>query len=125
VDYEILLRQRYAWRFLAVAAAHQWRIRYVLETHVHNDYLSGALEVRQATGAEIGAPAKGEYAFPYVKLAEGDEIRLGALCIVAMETPGHTWEHTSYEVHEDNMQNPVAMLTGSCLNPLAPQQSRP
>jgi glyoxylase-like metal-dependent hydrolase (beta-lactamase superfamily II)/rhodanese-related sulfurtransferase len=107
--------QRDAWRFLAVAAAHQWRIRYVLETHVHNDYLSGALEVRQATGAEIGAPAKGGYAFPYVKLAEGDEIRLGALRIVAMETPGHTWEHTSYEVHEDNMQNPVAVLTGGSL----------
>jgi hydroxyacylglutathione hydrolase len=107
--------QRDAWRFLAVAAAKQWRIRYVLETHVHNDYLSGALEVRQATGAEIGAPAKGGYAFPYVKLAEGDEIRLGALRIVAMETPGHTWEHTSYGVHEDNVQNPVAVLTGGSL----------
>ena len=47
--------QRDAWRFLEVAEARGWRVRYVLETHVHNDYLSGAMETRAATGAEIAA----------------------------------------------------------------------
>ena len=49
--------QRDAWRFLEVAERRGWRVRHVLETHVHNDYLSGALETRAATGAEIVAPA--------------------------------------------------------------------
>src|SRR5437667_10367033 len=55
--------QRDAWRFVAAAGERGWRIRYVLETHVHNDYLSGALETRAATGAEIAAPARGGYEF--------------------------------------------------------------
>lgn len=107
--------QRDVWRFLAVAEAKKWRIRYVLETHVHNDYLSGALEVRRATGAEIGAPAKGGYAFPHVKLAEGDAIQVGALRLIALETPGHTWEHTAYAVHEDTAPDPAVVLTGGSL----------
>ena len=48
--------QRDAWRFLAAANARKLRVRYVLESHVHNDYVSGALEVRAATKAEIAAP---------------------------------------------------------------------
>lgn len=103
------------WRFLAVAERRQWRIRYVLETHVHNDYVSGALEVRRATGAEIGAPAKGGDAFPYWPLAEGAEIRMGALRLVALETPGHTWEHIAYAVYEDTVPAPLAVLTGGSL----------
>jgi rhodanese-related sulfurtransferase/glyoxylase-like metal-dependent hydrolase (beta-lactamase superfamily II) len=105
-------------RITSASQAHKrgiWRIRYVLETHVHNDYLSGALEVHRATGAEIGVPAQGGYAFPHVKLAEGDTIRLGALHIVALEIPGHTWEHTFYVVHEDNVQDPVVVFTGGSL----------
>ena len=99
----------------AVAEAKQWRIRYVLETHVHNDYLSGALEVRRATGAEIGAPARGGYAFPHVTLADGDTIQVGALRCIALETPGHTWEHTAYAVHEDTAPDPAVVLTGGSL----------
>ncbi|MEK7848095.1 MAG: MBL fold metallo-hydrolase, partial [Chloroflexota bacterium] len=57
--------QRDAWRFLPVAEARKMAVRYVLETHVHNDYISGALEVRAATGAEIAAPARGGYQFPH------------------------------------------------------------
>ena len=63
--------QRDAWRFLEVAATRGWRVRHVLETHVHNDYLSGALETRAATGAEIVAPARGRYEFEHVPADEG------------------------------------------------------
>ena len=66
--------QRDAWRFLAEADARRLRVRYVLETHVHNDYLSGALEIRAAAGAEIAAPARGRYAFPHRAMAEGQEL---------------------------------------------------
>jgi len=107
--------QRDAWRFLAVAQERKLRVRYVLETHVHNDYISGALETRSATGAEIAAPAKGGYEFPHRPMAEGDEVLIGALRIVAIETPGHTPEHTSWLVYEDSTQEPVAIFTGGSL----------
>src|SRR3970040_1595169 len=57
--------QRDAWRCLAAAERRGLRVTRVLETHVHNDYLSGALEVQAATGAEIVAPARGGYAFAH------------------------------------------------------------
>jgi glyoxylase-like metal-dependent hydrolase (beta-lactamase superfamily II) len=89
--------QRDAWRVLDAAGAKKLRIRYVLETHVHNDYVSGALELRAAAAAEIAAPARGRYEFPHRAMAEGDEIRIGALRLVAWETPGHTPEHVAHE----------------------------
>ena len=107
--------QRDAWRFLSAAEAQKVSVRYVLETHVHNDYVSGAREIHTATQAEIAAPAKGNYAFPYRRMAEGDELRVGALRIVALETPGHTPEHTSWAVYEDSVAEPVAVFTGGSL----------
>ena len=56
---------RDAWRVTAVADARGWRLTHVVETHVHNDYLSGALELRAARRAEIVAPARGRYAFEH------------------------------------------------------------
>ena len=50
-------------RVLALAREHELRIAVVLETHVHNDYVSGAMEVRAATGADLCLPARGGYAF--------------------------------------------------------------
>jgi rhodanese-related sulfurtransferase/glyoxylase-like metal-dependent hydrolase (beta-lactamase superfamily II) len=52
-----------------------WRIRHVLETHVHNDYLSGALETRAATEAEIVAPARGGYEFEHPPRGRGRQHR--------------------------------------------------
>jgi glyoxylase-like metal-dependent hydrolase (beta-lactamase superfamily II) len=107
--------QRDAWRFLAVAESRKLALRYVLETHVHNDYVTGALEVRAATGAEVAAPARGRYEFPHRGMAEGDEVRVGAVRLVAMETPGHTPEHLSWLVYEDGAGDPVAVFTGGSL----------
>ena len=56
--------QRDVGRFLAAAEARGATIRQVLETHLHNDYVSGAIEIREATGASIAAPANGGYEFP-------------------------------------------------------------
>jgi glyoxylase-like metal-dependent hydrolase (beta-lactamase superfamily II)/rhodanese-related sulfurtransferase len=90
--------QRDAWRFLEAAEAHGWRVVRVLETHVHNDYVSGALEARAATGAEIVAPARGRYEFETRGADEGDVIEVGALRLAAAATPGHTPEHLSWFV---------------------------
>jgi hydroxyacylglutathione hydrolase len=105
--------QRDAWRFLAAAESQGLTVRYVLETHVHNDYVSGALEVRAATGAQVVAPAKGAYRFPHLAMAEGDELELGGVVLRAMDTPGHTPEHLAYLVAESG--RPVAVFTGGSL----------
>jgi glyoxylase-like metal-dependent hydrolase (beta-lactamase superfamily II)/rhodanese-related sulfurtransferase len=107
--------QRDAWRFLQVAEKRGLSIQYVLETHVHNDYLTGAREIQAATGAAIAAPARGEYQFPHQGLRDGDVIELGMLRFVAIETPGHTPEHLSYLVLNGADPDPVAVFSGGSL----------
>ncbi len=107
--------QRDAWRFLAAAEGRGLRVRSVLETHVHNDYVSGAHEVRAATGAELVLPAAGDYAFGHRRAAEGEEVRLGSLRLVAMETPGHTYEHLAWLVYEDGREDPTLVFSGGSL----------
>jgi len=104
--------QRDAWRFLAKAAELNADVRYVFETHAHNDYISGAHEV---PGAKIVAPALGAYEFDHEPAKGGAEFRLGALRIVAMDTPGHTPEHVSWLVYEDDGDSPVAIFSGGSL----------
>jgi glyoxylase-like metal-dependent hydrolase (beta-lactamase superfamily II)/rhodanese-related sulfurtransferase len=113
--------QRDAWRFLQAAQARGVVIRAVLETHVHNDYVSGAHEIRAATGAQIVAPAKGRYEFPHRPADEGDELMLGDLRLTAMATPGHTFEHISWLVSQKDA--PAAVFTGGSL--LAGSAGRP
>lgn len=107
--------QRDAWRFLEAAERLKTRVRYVFETHVHNDYVSGACETRAATGADIVAPGRGGYAFDYLGAEEGSEFRLGAVRLVALETPGHTPEHLAWLVYEDGLEEPVALFSGGSL----------
>ena len=107
--------QRDAWRFVEAARERGWRIRHVLETHVHNDYLSGALETRAATGAEIAAPGRGRYEFDHRAVDEGDVVELGGLQITAWATPGHTPEHLAWVVSPIDGGEPVAAFTGGSL----------
>lgn len=107
--------QRDVARFLEAADRRGWRITHVLETHCHNDYLSGALAVRAATGAEIVAPARGGYRFPHRAADEGHEVTLGGLSLVAMATPGHTPEHLAWQVLRGTDATPEAILTGGSL----------
>lgn len=99
--------QRDAWRFLEVAEARGWRVRHVLETHVHNDYLSGALETRAATGAEVVAPARGRYEFEHRPVDDGDVVDIGGLRLTAWATPGHTPEHLAWVVTSIDGPAPV------------------
>lgn len=107
--------QRDVARFLDAADRKGWRITHVLETHCHNDYISGALEVRAATGAEIVAPARGGFRFAHRAADEGHAVALGAISLVAMATPGHTSEHLAWQVIEGTDGVPAAVLTGGSL----------
>jgi hydroxyacylglutathione hydrolase len=112
-DAALIDPQRDAWRFLAAAQSRGLTVRFVLETHLHNDYVSGALEVQAATSAEVVAPAGGRYQFPYRAVAEGDELDLGGVVLRAIATPGHTPEHLAYLLIESG--RPMAVFTGGSL----------
>ena len=107
--------QRDVDRLLAVAQARGARIRAVVETHVHNDYVSGAAELREVTGAEIVGPADAGYAFAFRGMREGDELELGGHRLVALASPGHTPEHTSYLLRPSDGGDPVALFSGGSL----------
>jgi hydroxyacylglutathione hydrolase len=107
--------QRDAWRFLTAADRMGVRIRAVLETHVHNDYVSGAHEVRAATGAELVLPARGDYEFKYRPADEGDEVTVGDTRLVALSTPGHTPEHLAWLAYDAAQPEPHALFSGGSL----------
>jgi hydroxyacylglutathione hydrolase len=107
--------QRDVWRMLAAAENRGARIRYVVETHVHNDYVSGAAEARVVTGAEVVGPADGGFAFPFVPMEDGAELSVGDLRLLAIRTPGHTPEHTSYGVLTPGDERPSAVFSGGSL----------
>jgi glyoxylase-like metal-dependent hydrolase (beta-lactamase superfamily II)/rhodanese-related sulfurtransferase len=105
--------QRDVERFVDAARARGATIRHVVETHVHNDYVSGALELRAATGAEIWGPAKAGYAFGYRPIEDGTQIALGDATLLAVATPGHTPEHLAYVLRE--VAEPIALFSGGSL----------
>ena len=107
--------QRDAERFIEAADRWGWRITHVLETHVHNDYVSGARQVHEQTGALIVAPAAGAYRFPWHAADEGDAVRIGNLSLVGMATPGHTPEHIAWQIVQSGSTVPAAVLTGGSL----------
>jgi glyoxylase-like metal-dependent hydrolase (beta-lactamase superfamily II)/rhodanese-related sulfurtransferase len=73
-------------------------IAYVLETHVHNDYVSGGLELARRTGGQYVIAAADDVAFPRTPVRDGEVLTAGSLSITALHTPGHTPQHLSYLV---------------------------
>lgn len=95
-----------------VAADRGLRIRHVVETHLHADFVSGARELA-TEGAELLLPAEGGYAFGHRGLHAGDEVDLGGLTLRAIATPGHTPEHLAHLLLEGDV--PVALFSGGTL----------
>jgi glyoxylase-like metal-dependent hydrolase (beta-lactamase superfamily II)/rhodanese-related sulfurtransferase len=105
--------QRDVQRVLTRAAELNARVTAVVETHVHNDYVSGALELRDRTGAGLILPAGGGYAFDHEPAGDGERIRIGGAELVAMSTPGHTPEHLAWIARVG--EAPLAVFTGGSL----------
>lgn len=102
--------------YLAAAQKAGLQIRYVLETHNHNDFLSGAKQLAERAGAEHVASAEAGLQFPYRGVREGDEIRLGELLVRVLFTPGHTPEHVSYVLVDTSRADaPLLAFTGGDL----------
>ncbi|MET8127813.1 MBL fold metallo-hydrolase [Streptomyces sp. NPDC005065] len=101
-------------RVIAAAARRGVRIAVVAETHVHNDYVAGGLELARLTGARYLVPAGASVAYARVPVADGDAEEVDeSLVLRAVATPGHTPHHTSYVLEEDGRA--VAAFTGGSL----------
>lgn len=105
--------------YLAYAAQNRLRIVAVLDTHIHADFASGSPALAQAAAARllVSAYDRGEhfsYAMPHEALHDGDTVRVGALRLAAMHTPGHTPEHLSFLLYEPacSETDAVAIFTG-------------
>ena len=99
--------------YTSVASDHGVRITYAMETHLHNDFISGARELASQTGCQVGASASGGTLFPSVRLQDEDEFDLGEFKLKVLHTPGHTPEHISFLVEEQG--EPTAIFTGGAL----------
>lgn len=99
---------------IAAAARRGVRIAYVAETHVHNDYVSGGLELAGVSGARYLVPDGASASFTRTPVADGDTVTVDdGLVLRAVATPGHTPHHTSYVLEEAG--RPVAAFTGGSL----------
>ncbi|MGQ0848124.1 MAG: MBL fold metallo-hydrolase [Actinomycetota bacterium] len=104
--------------------------RFVFETHLHADFVSGAREL-VALGAELWAPVGSELGYLHRPLTDGAEVDLGGLTLRVIATPGHTPEHLSYLLHDGS--RPVALFSGGTLiaggvartDLLSPEQTEP
>ncbi len=106
--------QRDISRFLDEAAARDLDLRFVLETHLHNDYVSGAEQAAVRTGAELVLPAAAAAAYRYTPAFHLEELKgENGLSIRPLHTPGHTPEHTSYVILLDGKE--VAVFSGGSL----------
>jgi hydroxyacylglutathione hydrolase len=104
--------QRELQPYLDAARRHNSRIAYALETHLHNDFVSGARRLAAEHGATVVASAAAGLSFPNRAVAGGDTIELGSLRIQVLATPGHTHEHVSYLVLGDE---PILFSGGALL----------
>ena len=107
--------QRDISEYLADAAANGLTIERVLETHFHADFLSGHLELAEATGAAISYGDVAEPDFPIEPLAHGHRLSLGEVILEIRHTPGHTPESISIVVYPTAGAEPWAVLTGDAL----------
>ncbi|WP_412061960.1 MBL fold metallo-hydrolase [Rubrivirga sp. IMCC45206] len=111
-------------RYLAIAASEGLTITHVAETHIHADFLSGARDLAEATGAQLFLSAEGEadgWGSFWAKdrddvtfLRDGDTFAVGNIELRSVHTPGHTPEHLSYLVvdHGGGADTPMGLVSG-------------
>lgn len=93
------------------------RIAYAIDSHGHNDYISGLSELR-ARDADIDvlAFAEGGYEYPHTPVKDGDHVVFGAIDVEILHTPGHTPEHISLLVYDKEVgEEPALFLSGGAV----------
>ncbi len=100
--------------YLNLAKERNATIKYIFETHFHADFVSGHLELANATGAAIVYGPDTKTNFPIVLAKDEQIFKLGKIAIQALHTPGHTLESTCYLV-KDEKEKDYAVFTGDTL----------
>lgn len=90
-----------------------WTATHVLETHFHNDYVSGGLELSQVLGAEYVVPEGMTISFPAHQVTDKTELETGVGLVRVLHTPGHTPNHMSFSVNDG--QADLALFTGGSM----------
>jgi len=108
--------QRDVDQYIAEAESKNQKIKYVIETHSHADFVSGHIELAKRTGAEIVFGKRAATTFPTLKVGDGDELLVGSVKLKFIETPGHTPEGVTV-IAEDSSDSssPLKMFTGDTL----------
>ena len=89
------------------------QLTHVLETHIHNDYVSGGLDLARRSGARLVLPAAAGVAFDHLPAFHNEELPGGPVVIRPVHTPGHTPEHMSYAIVLEG--EVVAVFSGGSL----------
>jgi hydroxyacylglutathione hydrolase len=97
----------------AVAECKGVTVAFAADTHLHADFLSGAVQLGAVDGARLLASAAGLREFEHTGLVDGDEIDLGGLTLRALATPGHTGEHLSFQLLDSGSL--LGVFTGGSL----------
>lgn len=91
-------------------------IRYAADTHQHNDYLTGIIELKQRSPVELLASARAELGYKARALGDGEHLKMGEIEFEVMHTPGHTPEHISLLIRDQARGGePVILLSGGAL----------
>jgi len=105
--------QRDVEQYLTEADANNQKIKYIIETHLHADFVSGHIELAQKTGAKIVFGAKANAEFQHTAVKDGDALAVGEVNLKILETPGHTPEGISIVIEISG--EPKKVLTGDTL----------
>ncbi|MGH9252025.1 MAG: MBL fold metallo-hydrolase [Acidimicrobiales bacterium] len=97
----------------AAAEGRGLRIAFAADTHLHADFLTGAVELAVGDGAQVLASAAGNREFGHTALGDGDEVDLGGLTLRTLSTPGHTHEHVAFELVDG--ASTLGVFTGGSL----------
>jgi rhodanese-related sulfurtransferase/glyoxylase-like metal-dependent hydrolase (beta-lactamase superfamily II) len=89
------------------------RIAFAADTHLHADFLSGAVQLAATDQARVIASAAGAREFPHTGLHDDQELDLGGLTLKAIATPGHTGEHLAYALRDGGTT--LGVFTGGSL----------
>ena len=99
-----------------VLARHGVQVTLVVESHIHNDYVTGGYELARRTGARYAVNAADAVAFDRLAVRDGDVLEAGTLRVRVVATPGHTFNHLSYAITDTAAAaQPPAVFTGGSL----------
>jgi glyoxylase-like metal-dependent hydrolase (beta-lactamase superfamily II)/rhodanese-related sulfurtransferase len=83
-----------------IAEENGWKIKYVLDTHIHADHLSRSLDLSEKSGAKLYMPDQDKLKYKFNKISNNDVLQIGSSSLRSIHTPGHTSESMTYFVND-------------------------